>query len=190
MKNIKRFESFVNEQMTESGKFKVGDEVQYWNLYNGLTKVKITKIQDGRLYYKSPKGNEAELDTKSVTLSSEEPPKNPWPKDQWDAAEPMRNGQKTTNQKIYTLPGDPYEYKVMEDNWLARKKGTDKWFSITGKDFKEVYLKSIKILDDKFPKARTDKAPKRDTKVLEKSKEVGEKNKILMWLHLVDQHLS
>jgi len=89
----------------------------------------------------------------------------------------LLNEQQTTDQKIYTLPGDPYEYKVMEDNWLARKKGTDKWFSITGKDFKEVYLKSIKTLDDKFPKARTDKAPKREVENSSDDKNQTQANK-------------
>jgi hypothetical protein len=63
--------------------------------------------------------------------------------------------------QIYKRPKDPYEYKVEDDNWLSRKKGTTKWYNITGGDFKPGYQKSIDMLDKEFPKARTEEAPKR-----------------------------
>jgi hypothetical protein len=68
---------------------------------------------------------------------------------------------KEQQTQIYRRPKDQYEYKVEDDNWLSRRKGTDKWFNITGGDFKPVYQKSIDLLDKEFPKARTEKAPKR-----------------------------
>ena len=63
--------------------------------------------------------------------------------------------------QIYKRPKDPYEYKVEDDNWLSRRKGTDKWFNITGGDFKPAYQKSIDILDTENPKLRTANALKR-----------------------------
>jgi len=68
---------------------------------------------------------------------------------------------KEQQTQIYRRPKDQYEYKVEDDNWLSRRKGTDKWFNITGGDFKPVYQKSIDLLDKEFPKARTEKSPKR-----------------------------
>jgi hypothetical protein len=62
---------------------------------------------------------------------------------------------------IIKRDGDPYEYKVESDNWLARKIGKEKWFNITDTDFKTSYQKSIDILDTENPKSRTENAPKR-----------------------------
>lgn len=69
--------------------------------------------------------------------------------------------EQTADTKIYRIPGDKYEYKVEDDNWLAKRKGTQKWFNITGGDYKQGYDKSINILDKRFPKARTEEAPRR-----------------------------
>jgi hypothetical protein len=54
---------------------------------------------------------------------------------------------------------DPYEYKVDNDNWLARKKGTTDWKEISGKDYNPNFQKSIDILDSENPNLRTEKAP-------------------------------
>jgi hypothetical protein len=67
----------------------------------------------------------------------------------------------TKTSGIIKRQGDPYEYKVESDNWLAKKTGTQKWFNITGVDFKPAYQQSIDILDTENPKSRTANAPKR-----------------------------
>ena len=67
----------------------------------------------------------------------------------------------TETSGIIKRQGDPYEYKVESDNWLAKRTGTQKWFNITGADFKPAYQKSIDILDTENPKSRTSNAPKR-----------------------------
>jgi hypothetical protein len=67
----------------------------------------------------------------------------------------------TATSGVIKRQGDPYEYKVESDNWLAKKTGTQKWFSITGADFKPAYQKSIDTLDTENPKSRTANAPKR-----------------------------
>jgi hypothetical protein len=64
--------------------------------------------------------------------------------------------------EVKTRPGDPFEYKVEGDHWLARRKGSTTWYEITGKNFKNPYQKSINILDTEFPDERSDKAPKRE----------------------------
>lgn len=66
---------------------------------------------------------------------------------------------------VKTRPGDPYEYKVEKDHWLSRKKGSQTWYEITGKNFKPAYQKSINILDTEFPDERKDGAPKREVSV-------------------------
>ena len=70
-------------------------------------------------------------------------------------------GSATEASGIIKREGDPYEYKVESDNWLAKRTGTQKWFNITGADFKPAYQKSIDILDTENPKSRTSNAPKR-----------------------------
>ena len=67
----------------------------------------------------------------------------------------------TATAGIIKRQGDPYEYKVESDNWLAKKTGTQKWFNLTGADFKPAYQKSIDTLDTENPKSRTANAPKR-----------------------------
>ena len=69
--------------------------------------------------------------------------------------------EEVEESKIYTRAGDPFEYKVVSDNWHAKRKGTKKWYNISGEDFIEKYQKSICILDKEFPNARTSDAPKR-----------------------------
>jgi hypothetical protein len=70
-------------------------------------------------------------------------------------------GSSTETSGIIKREGDPYEYKVESDNWLAKRTGTQKWFNITGADFKPAYQKSIDILDTENPKLRTANALKR-----------------------------
>ena len=70
-------------------------------------------------------------------------------------------GGATETSGIIKRQGDPYEYKVESDNWLAKRTGTQKWFNITGADFKPAYQKSIDMLDTENPKSRTSNAPKR-----------------------------
>jgi hypothetical protein len=67
----------------------------------------------------------------------------------------------TATSGIIKRQGDPYEYKVESDNWLAKRTGTQKWFNITGADFKPAYQKSIDILDKENKSSRTANAPKR-----------------------------
>ena len=67
----------------------------------------------------------------------------------------------TATSGIIKRQGDPYEYKVESDNWLAKKTGTQKWFNITGADYKPAYQKSIDTLDKENTNSRTANAPKR-----------------------------
>ena len=69
--------------------------------------------------------------------------------------------EEAEESKIYTRRGDPFEYKVVSDNWHAKRIGTKKWYNISGEDFIKKYQKSICILDNEFPGARTPDAPKR-----------------------------
>jgi len=66
-------------------------------------------------------------------------------------------------QKVFSGPsGDPFEYKVVNGHWLSRRKSKGgQWFEITGKDYKDGYLNSIKILDNLYPDARPDGSPKK-----------------------------
>lgn len=66
------------------------------------------------------------------------------------------------SEQVIQRPGDPYEYKVDGDNWLARKKGTEKWVNISGDGYKDKFQKSIDKLDKENPTARTPNAPKRN----------------------------
>ena len=69
----------------------------------------------------------------------------------------------TTSSQIIKRTGDPYEYKVVNDHWLAkRKKSTGDWFEISGKDYKPQFQVSINILDEENPQLRSQKAPKRE----------------------------
>ena len=61
--------------------------------------------------------------------------------------------------------GDPYEYKVVNNQWLSRKIGTNTWYEITGKNYNDKYQKSINILDTEFPDERTNEAPKREVSI-------------------------
>jgi hypothetical protein len=55
----------------------------------------------------------------------------------------------TTEEKVYYRDGDPYEYKVINNVWHARKKGTSgKWLDITK------YKSSVDILNKEFPEAK------------------------------------
>ena len=63
--------------------------------------------------------------------------------------------------EIKTRSGDPFEYKVEGGHWLSRRKGSTKWYQITGKDFKDSYQRSIDILDTEFPDEREDGSPKK-----------------------------
>jgi len=63
---------------------------------------------------------------------------------------------------VKTRPGDPWVYKVEEDNWFARRKGTKTWYKITGDRFVKRYQKSINILDTEFNDARSEDAPNRE----------------------------
>ena len=71
--------------------------------------------------------------------------------------------QRPNSDKVYTRTGDPYKYKVTNNHWLAQKEGQDRWYEISGKDFRPSYQISIDILDSEFPDARTKDGPKRKT---------------------------
>ena len=51
-------------------------------------------------------------------------------------------------EKIYDKHDKSYDYKVSGGEWLASKKGLNKWFPI------KKYIKSINTLDRKYPEAR------------------------------------
>ena len=47
-------------------------------------------------------------------------------------------GEEQTKEKICNLPGDKkYEYKVEDDMWFAREKGTEKWISLAADNMKK-----------------------------------------------------
>ena len=58
--------------------------------------------------------------------------------------------QTKTGEKIYTRPGDPYEYKFENGKWFGRKKGSNTQFLDISK-----YQKSIDILNKEFPQGKT-----------------------------------
>ena len=66
---------------------------------------------------------------------------------------------------IISRPGDPYKYKVENDHWMAKRDNQNRWYEITGRDFKDGYQVSIDILDTENPNARTQKAPKRNVTI-------------------------
>lgn len=59
-----------------------------------------------------------------------------------------------TEQKVYSDYDKSYDYKVVDNKWMATKKGENKWFSLSK------YPKSIYRLNKKYPNAITT-----DTKV-------------------------
>jgi hypothetical protein len=80
------------------------------------------------------------------------------------------------NEGVITRPGDPFEYKVEGDHWLARRKGSNgSWKQITGTDYQDKFQKSIDILDRENPKARTPKAPMKSGKGLPPKKQEPKK---------------
>lgn len=48
---------------------------------------------------------------------------------------------------VYTIPGDPYSYKVINGVWYTKGKNIKTWVSIAG------YKSSIELLNKKFPDA-------------------------------------
>jgi len=78
---------------------------------------------------------------------------------------------KSTTGKIKIYPGDnTYEYKVEGDHWHAARKGTGKWYEITGKNYKDKYQSTIDKLDTKFPDERKDGTPKRKISIAQASR--------------------
>ena len=65
--------------------------------------------------------------------------------------------------QIISRPGDPYKYKVENDQWLAKKDSQSRWYELTGADFKPAYQISIDILDKENPNMRSKNAPKKST---------------------------
>ena len=63
--------------------------------------------------------------------------------------------------KIISRPGDPYKYKVENDNWLAKKDSQSKWYEISGANYKPAYQSSIDKLDKENPEMRSKNAPNR-----------------------------
>jgi len=62
------------------------------------------------------------------------------------------NKENKTSSKVYNLKNDKsWDYKVENNKWFARKKGTKKWFDISAKRFKS----SVDKLDKEHPNART-----------------------------------
>jgi hypothetical protein len=72
--------------------------------------------------------------------------------------------QSTGGIKIY--PGDnTWEYKVEGDHWLAKRKGTEKWYNLTGDKYNKKFQSTINKLDNLFPDERKDKTPKREISI-------------------------
>jgi hypothetical protein len=65
------------------------------------------------------------------------------------------------SDNIISRVDDIYKYKISNDNWLAKKDDQDRWYEITGTDFKPEFQASIDTLDRENPNARTKNAPKR-----------------------------
>ena len=77
---------------------------------------------------------------------------------------------KEQEEKIYDKHDKSYDYKVSGGEWLASKKGLNRWFSI------KKYTKSVNNLDRKYPEARKSKDKTSNTN---KSKDKGSKgNKV------------
>lgn len=60
----------------------------------------------------------------------------------------VSNILKEQQEKVYSDYDTKYDYKLSNDNWVASKKGENKWFSLSK------YPKSIIKLDNAYPKAR------------------------------------
>lgn len=60
----------------------------------------------------------------------------------------VSNILKEQQEKVYTDHDTKYDYKVSKGNWVASKKGANKWFSL------QKYPTSINRLDKAYPKAR------------------------------------
>lgn len=72
--------------------------------------------------------------------------------------------QSTGGIKIY--PGDnTWEYKVEGDHWLAKRKGTEKWYNLTGDKYNKKFQSTINKLDNLFPDERKDGTPKREISI-------------------------
>ena len=61
----------------------------------------------------------------------------------------VSNILKEQKEKIYTDYDGKYDYKVVNNKWMATKKGEAKWFSLNK------YPKSIYKLNKKYPNATT-----------------------------------
>ena len=61
----------------------------------------------------------------------------------------VSNILKEQKEKIYTDYDGKYDYKVVNNKWMATKKGESKWFSLNK------YPKSIYKLNKKYPNATT-----------------------------------
>lgn len=60
----------------------------------------------------------------------------------------VSNILKEQQEKVYTDHDTKYDYKLSKGNWVASKKGANKWFSL------QKYPTSINKLDKAYPKAR------------------------------------
>lgn len=122
------------------------EEIQITTLPGYYIGIKLLKPREGKtvvLLY----DNKISIMNPNNTLSSPTPN--------------IENNGATETSGIIKRQGDPYEYKVESDNWLAKKTGTQKWFNLTGADYKPAYQKSIDILDKENTNSRTANAPKR-----------------------------
>tara|TARA_B100000424_G_scaffold159330_1_gene121927 strand:+ start:4875 stop:6599 length:1725 start_codon:yes stop_codon:yes gene_type:complete len=64
----------------------------------------------------------------------------------------VNNKESKTGSKIYNLKNDKnWEYKVEDNKWFTRKKGTTKFFDLSGDKFKS----AVEKLDKEHPNART-----------------------------------
>jgi len=71
--------------------------------------------------------------------------------------------------KIY--PGDnTWEYKVEGDHWFAKRKGTEKWYNLTGDKYIKKFQPTINKLDNLFPDERKDGTPKREISIAQASR--------------------
>ena len=136
------------------------EEIQITTLPGYYIGIKLLKPREGKtvvLLY----DNKISIMNPDGTLSAPTSTQTPTATTASTAAGSTSTAGSTTTAGVIKRKGDPYEYKVESDNWLAKKTGTQKWFNLTGGDFKPGYQKSIDILDTENPKLRTANAPKR-----------------------------
>jgi len=68
---------------------------------------------------------------------------------------------KDLSSAIINRQGDVYQYKVVDDHWLAKRSDQTRWYQITGSDYQPAFQISIDILDRENKNLRSKDAPKK-----------------------------